>query len=80
MRRSVSTRLAGIALACLAAIALSSCCKSYVKASVEPCPLSNRRAMMQLIMLDGEGKNEALVKWIADDIMPYCAGIDGINE
>jgi len=80
MRRSVSTRLATTASLFLAASVFSGCCKSYVQATLEPCAPLGRDGLVQLALLDDDGKNEALVAWVADEMLPYCHGIHAILE
>ncbi len=75
MRRSVSTRLAGIAVVCLVGSGLSGCCKSYVQAQVEPCPPMSAELLMHI--LDG---GDVADVYVADEIIPYCAGIKAVNE
>ena len=80
MRRSDSTRLAATALVCLVASVSCSWWPKPVRAEVQPCPLASEEVLIQLMVLDAEGMFEELTTWIADDLIPYCAGIDGINE
>ena len=80
MRRSVSTKLAGIASVFLVASGSSGCFTTYVQARSEECPPSTAKAMAQLLDLDAIGDNEALVSWIADDVLPFCRGLMAINE
>ena len=35
---------------------------------------------MQLALLNGDPENEALVAWVADDMLPYCHGIHAILD
>lgn len=80
MLRSVSTRLATTAVAFLAASVFSGCCKSYVRATVEPCPPASHEVLVQVLQMDAAEKYEAVVAYVADDILPYCRGIEAILE
>ena len=75
MRRNGSTRLAAIALVCLAASGSTSCCKTYAKATVEPCPKMSEALLLHV--RDNMGLAE---DFVADEMIPYCAGVDAINE
>jgi hypothetical protein len=74
MRRNASTRLGAIAVVFLAAIALSSCCgKSVVPVEVEPCPVMTEAMLLEI------GVSDSLAAvYVADEIIPYCAGIDAM--
>lgn len=80
MRRSASMRLAGTVAACLAGIVSITCCKSYVQAEIEPCPKATTLMLMDLDGLNEEGLHEPVVAYLADEILPYCAGIGAVNE
>ena len=76
MQRNASTKLGAIAVACLAAIGLSSCCgKSAVKPEIELCPKMTEEQL--LVLRDGSGP---VIDYVADEIIPYCAGIKAMGE
>ena len=76
MQRSDFTRGFGRVAACLVALVWSGCCKTYAKAEVEPCP---PMSVEMILHLQGEELDVADV-YVADEIIPYCAGIDALNE
>lgn len=81
MATGVSKKPAARALIFLVASVLSGCCHELPNASVPPCPKPSREAILQLMALDEdpEKRNEDLVHWAADEIIPYCNGVDAVD-
>ncbi len=75
MRRRSSTKLAGIALACLVGSASSGCFKTYVQATVEECPPMTEELLMYLLDADNLAAD-----WVSDEAIPYCDGLKAVNE
>lgn len=76
MRRSGSTRLAVTASLFLAASGLSGCYKSYVRAHVDRCPPMSVEIGEELLTVT----DSPSVIYVADEIIPYCAGIDALLD
>ena len=75
MRPSGSTQLVAILLVCLAGSGSLSCYKRYVRAHVEACPPMSEAVVVEMTVVDSP-----LVTYVADEIIPYCKGIDAVLE
>jgi hypothetical protein len=54
-----------------------------VKAEIEPCPLATQQAIIQLLILENNPQFKQfddLVVWVADEIIPYCSGIEAVSD
>lgn len=75
MRRSDSTRLSLIALACLAGSVSSGCFQTYVQAVTEPCPPMTEELLMYLLDADNLAAD-----YVSDETIPYCEGLKAVNR
>lgn len=70
-----STKLVVIAAACLVSSGSLSCCKSYVQANVPACPLMTEAMVLEMMAV----MDSPTVDYVADDLIPYCKGIDALR-
>ena len=76
MRRNASTKLGAIAVAFLGASVLNSCCaRSAPKPEIPLCPKTPEAVLLELLVIDS-----ASTDYLADEIIPYCAGIKAMGE
>jgi hypothetical protein len=63
-------------LAFLVLIGSLSCCKSYVRAHVPRCPKISEVMIMEMMTVTGS----PTVDYVADELIPYCVGIDALLD
>ena len=71
-----STRRVASLLAFLVLSGSLSCCKSYVRAHVPRCPKISEMMVMEMQTVT----NSPTVDYVADELIPYCAGIDALRS
>ena len=69
-----STKHGVLVLAFLVLSGSLSCCKSYVQAHVPRCPLISEMMVMEMMTVT----DSPTVDYVADELIPYCAGIDAL--
>ena len=81
MRANASTRLALAIVSCLATSAISGCLT--VRVVVEPpaeCPLPGEAVVLEMAKMRMEGSYTNTVDWYHDEIIPFCAGVNGMAQ
>ncbi len=71
-----SIRLAVLVLAFLVLSGSLSCYKSYVRAHIPRCPLISEVMIMEMMTVT----DSPTVDYVADDLIPYCKGLDALLD
>ena len=82
MRRDGSMKLAVSLAVSLGALVSNGCCKRYVQIEVEPCPPMSEEMLEHLKVedLDVRNPDDLADVYVADEIIPYCDGIEAIPD
>ncbi len=82
MQRSVSTKLAGLLLACLVLSGLSACCgKSAAKPDIPLCPKVTEKMLIEMrTVTKSPTMNSPTIGYVVNELIPYCAGIKAMGE